>query len=108
MEKDKNLALLEELFAETDQQVLDAQKSIKYVEGFVDNFQKIRELIESLEEFYFSGDWQEGRDKLEEAGLEHDFLSTGQDEIWNVHVAFHSLKLKLLKEVTESLTKGQI
>jgi len=108
LEKDKNVEKLEELFAETDQKLLEAQKAIQYLDNFVNSFQKIRVLLEDLEEFYFSGEWLEGRSKLEELGLDDDFLSTGEDEIWDVHVAYHSLKLRLLKEVSDSLTKGQI
>lgn len=92
-------------FAEADKMLAQANKDLKYLNDFTRRFEKLTENIETLVTFYTSDDWLDGRNELFDKLPDEVYHSAGEDSIWDAIQEFYCVRIKILKQITDTLHK---
>lgn len=91
-------------FAEADKRMFQAEKDLKALESFREEYLRIMENMRELADLYFHRDWLQKKYFLEEAG-EAEYGAASEDGIWNLHAEFQSQKINMLKVVSDDIYK---
>src|SRR5699024_3592076 len=103
--EDKKLKALRNYFAEADERMEIAERDLKFLAEFQDYFDAIEDNLSQLEGFYYEGDWAEKREVLQNSDPKENFKSTGEDAIWQISQEFYLRRIKILKQLTDSIHK---
>lgn len=99
---DKDLENIKKEFAEADKRMIQAEKDLKTLEAFREEYKRIMKNMNELSNFYFRRDWLEKRTKLEEADMA-EYGAASEDGIWNLHAEFHSQRILMLKLISDDI-----
>lgn len=94
---------LQKSFSEADEQLEIAERDLKFLAEFQGYFEAIEANINRLEEFYYKDNWVDKRERLQKYDPKENFHSTGQDAIWNMSQEFYLRRIKILKQLTDSI-----
>ncbi|PID70384.1 hypothetical protein CSB37_01690 [bacterium DOLZORAL124_38_8] len=85
-----------------DEIFLSVEKDFKEIEKMSQKLESFAQKMEVLEKFYFEGDWQKERAKLAEVNQDN-FACLSEDGIWNLSGSYREEKIKLIKQLVQSL-----
>lgn len=97
-----DLEQIKKEFAEADKRMEQAEKDLKALESFREEYKRIMENMRELTDLYFHRNWLEKKYFLEEAG-QAEYGAASEDGIWNLHAEFHSQKINMLKLVSDDI-----
>lgn len=97
-----NILEIEKKFKMTDEKMHQMKKDIDFFECFLSKYANAVTNIKEIEEFYYSDSYRDDLATLEKEKLDK-YWSTGQDGIWNLGIEFRSVRIKLLKMLTDNI-----
>ncbi len=97
-----NIAEIQEKFKKTDERMHQMQNDIEFFESFLSRYAEAVKNIAEVEEFYFSDSYMQEMEILRNDNLDQ-YWSTSEDGIWNLGIEYRSVRIKLLKMLTDSI-----
>lgn len=99
----KNLDTICQTLAQMDERTRQAERDLETFHAFIEKFTQIETNLAVLTQYYHSQDWLDDTEYLAREAPELHFYSAGQDPIWNVAQSIYQAKIKLLKQLAQSL-----
>lgn len=101
-ESKKSIDEIREALIEMDKRTLQAEKDLKSLKQFIEQFHRIDENLKILKEYYLT-DWLADRDKFYAKDLEEHHHSASEDAIWNVMQGIYVQKISMMKAIVNSI-----
>lgn len=97
-----NILEIEKKFKMTDKRMHQMEKDIDFLERVLSGYAKAVKNIKEIEEFYFGDSYMDDLAIMEREKLDK-YWSASQDGIWNLGIEFRSVRIKLLKMLTDNI-----
>ncbi len=97
----KSTKEIKAIFTDMDELLIATEKELKEIMKISKKLKQFSKKIKILEDYYHS-DWLEDREHLI-AKKEDKFYATTEDAIWNLTVAYHQERIKIIKQLTKEL-----
>ncbi len=97
----KTIEDIKAIFQEMDKQTVELEKAFKGIEKISEQLKQFSKKMKVVEDYYH-GDWLEDREQLLQA-KQDTFYTTGEDVIWDLSVAYHQERIKIIKQLVEEL-----
>jgi len=97
-----NILEIEKKFKMTDEKMHQMKKDIDFLESFLSKYANAIKNIKEVEEFYYSDSYMNDLAIMEKEKPDK-YWSASQDGIWNMGIEFRSVRIKLLKMITDNI-----
>lgn len=98
----KNILEIEKEFKLIDEKMHQMKKDIDFFERFLSKYANAITNIKEIEEFYYSDSYMDDVEIMEKEKPDK-YWATSQDGIWNLGIEFRSVRIKLLKIITDNI-----
>ncbi|HRO84260.1 MAG TPA: DUF4298 domain-containing protein [Niabella sp.] len=97
-----NILEIEKKFKMIDEKMHQMKKDIDFLERFLFKYAYAITNLKEIEEFYYSDSYMNDL-AIMEKGILDKYWSASQDGIWNMGIEFRSVRIKLLKMITDHI-----
>lgn len=97
-----NISEIEKRFKMTDKRMHQMEKDIDFLERVLSRYVKAVANIKEIEEFYFGDSYMDDLAIMKKEKLDN-YWSASQDGIWDLGIEFRSVRIKLLKMLTDNI-----
>lgn len=93
---------MEERFKKADERMFQLEKDIAFFESFMTRYASAVENKKEIDAFYYQDSYLKELAELEKNDSAN-YWSASEDGIWNLGIDFHSVRMKMLKMLTDDL-----